>query len=88
MESSELLSMKSTFLELLIISLKIAAPRFVNCGGMCVYVCVFHGMWKFPGQGLNLSLGCGSTGSFNPPHQAGDRTLNSVEGPELLQADS
>ena len=40
MESSELLSMKSTFLELLIISLKIAAPRFVNCGGMCVCVCV------------------------------------------------
>ena len=37
-----------------------------------------HGIWKFLGQGLNLSLscdlycGCNNTGSFNPLHLIGD----------------
>ena len=42
---------------------------------VCVCVCVYgrtHGIWKFPGQGLNpncshdLHHSCGSTRSFNP----------------------
>ena len=32
------------------------------------YVCT-HGIWKFPGYGLNLSYSCSNTGSFNPLHQ-------------------
>ena len=31
-----------------------------------------HGIWKFLGQGLNLSHSCSNAGSFNPLHQARD----------------
>ena len=40
----------------------------------------FHSIWKFPGQGLNLSCSCNlcclcnNTGSFNPLGLAGDQT--------------
>ena len=43
-----------------------------------------YSMWKFPGQGLNLShsynlhRSCGNTRSFKPPHWAGDRTCASA----------
>ena len=39
------------------------------------------GMWKFPGQGLNLSHNCdleGNTGSFNPLSPARDGTCPSA----------
>ena len=43
-----------------------------------------YGIWKFPGQGLNLSHGydlswrCSNAGSFNPQLWAGDQTYTSV----------
>ena len=43
-----------------------------------------HDTWKFLGQGLNpshsynLHCSCGSAGSFNPLHQAGDQTHTST----------
>ena len=43
-----------------------------------------HGIWKSPGQELNLSHSydlhhsCGNAGSFNPLYWAGDRTQASV----------
>ena len=39
-----------------------------------------HGMWKFPGQGMNPShsYSCGSARSFNPLCQAGERTWTSA----------
>ena len=37
-----------------------------------------HGIWKVPGQGLNLSCSCNNTGSFNLPPQARDQTPTSA----------
>ena len=48
------------------------------------FICHTHGIWKFPGQGLNLScsfdllLSCGNAGCFNPLHQAGYWTCASA----------
>ena len=44
---------------------------------MCIYIYIFifngctHSIWKFLGQGLNLSCNCGNPGFFNPLGQAG-----------------
>ena len=38
-----------------------------------------HGIWKFLGQGLNVSSSCSSAGSFNPLKQAKDGTCASTE---------
>ena len=44
------------------------------------FTCHTYSMWTFLGQGFNLSHSCdlchscGNAGSFNPLHQAGDRT--------------
>ena len=35
------------------------------------------GIWRFLGQGLNLSCSSGNAGSFNPLHWAGDQTSTS-----------
>ena len=39
----------------------------------------FYGIWKFPGQGLNLSHGCGNVRSFNPLCQDRDWSCASTE---------
>ena len=36
------------------------------------------GIWKFPGQGLNLSNACANPRSFNPLHQAWDSACSSA----------
>ena len=42
-----------------------------------IFMAYAFGIWKFPGQRLNLSCSCnlcctcGNTGFFNPLHQAG-----------------
>ena len=57
--------------------------RFVCCCFFSFYDSTY-GTWKFPGQGLSHScdLGlwhsCGNAGSFNPLHQARDRTHDSA----------
>ena len=51
-----------------------------------------HDIWKFPGQGLNLSHSCDlpcsclSNGSFNPLHGTRIKSTR-PQGPELLHSD-
>ena len=37
-----------------------------------------RGIWKFPGQALNLSYSCGNAGSFNPLRWSRDWTQTSI----------
>ena len=67
-------------------------------GQLASHLCFFcygcpYRVWKFLGQGLNLSCSCGlhhssgSAGSSNPLHWSGDWTLN-LQSPRLLRSDS
>ena len=60
-------------------------PHFLNMSFCFVLFCPTHGLWKFPGQGLNLHSSCDLHHScsnnwiFNPLRQVRDQSCAATE---------
>ena len=67
--------------------------RFISTDRILFFYGHIHGIWKFLGQGLNLSCSCDlghsydNAGSFNPLHQIGIAPTT-LRRPEPLKLDS